>query len=94
MSDAPRKPAPMPSNPLFATLIWTLRSIIGLIFALFLSVVIQLAGLTWWWPDEGIAHTEQMLERELSYLSGDFRNSLISASPVMLAQRAGEIVYH
>lgn len=94
MSDAPRKPAPMPSNPLFATFIWTLRSIIGLIFALFLAVVIQLAGLTWWWPDEGTAHTEQMLERELSYLSVDFRNSLISASPVMLAQRAGEIVYH
>jgi integrating conjugative element membrane protein (TIGR03747 family) len=94
MSEAPRKPVPTPANPLFAVIIWTLKSMVGLFIALFLAVLIQLAGITWWWPDEGTAHTEHMVEVELGYLSGDFRNSLISASPVMLAQRAGEIVYH
>lgn len=94
MSDAPRKPAPTPANPLFALIVWTLRSIIALIFALFLAVLIQIAGMTWWWPDEGTAHTEQMLDRELSYLSGDFRNSLISASPVALAKSAAQTTYH
>lgn len=94
MSEAPRKPAPTPANPLFAVIVWTLKSMAGLLIALVLAVLIQVAGRAWWWADEGTAHTERMLERELGYLSGDFRNSLISASPAALATRVGELAYH
>jgi integrating conjugative element membrane protein (TIGR03747 family) len=94
MSDAPRKPAPSPAHPLFALIVWALRSVVALILALVLVVAIQLVGHAWWWPEEGTAHTEAMLERELSYLSGDFRDSLISSTPAMLAKSAAQTLYH
>ncbi|MYB34483.1 MAG: TIGR03747 family integrating conjugative element membrane protein [Gammaproteobacteria bacterium] len=58
-----------PSRNLVARIV---RGITGWLFALagalFLSVVIEWAGLTFLWPDQGSARSAHVLERDLAYL--------------------------
>lgn len=63
---------PPPSRPAQGPIGWLLTlagRLIGLaIGALVLRVVLELAGLYFWWPQEGSRHAFQVMEQELSEL--------------------------
>lgn len=68
-----------------------LRLLIGtlfstLIFSLFLSVVIECVGITFFWPEEGVMHSQNMLDNEFGYLSTDFKDSLLLSEPVLMVE--------
>ena len=52
----------------------------------FVSVAVEWAGMTWWWPDEGAEHAARVLRREAGYLNADFRPS---AGPILGAAERG-----
>ena len=43
--------------------------------SLLMSVAVEWAGITWWWPEEGADHAARVLEREAGYLNADFRSA-------------------
>jgi len=56
------------------------------LLALLFSISMEWIGMTVWWPEEGVAHSERMLGQELRYLNDDFQQTLLHAPPVVLAQ--------
>lgn len=56
-----------------------------LLLSLLLSIVIEWIGMAFWWPEEGLAHSRRMLERELSYLELDYRESVLTPEPARFA---------
>ncbi len=65
-----------------------------LLFSLLFSSIVEWAGMTLWWPDEGIDHSRTMLAREISYLDNDFRRSVITSDPARFAKRFADNTYH
>lgn len=56
--------------------------IIGLLaISLFFSLILEYIGLVFWWPEEGWQHSQRMFQQELSWLSNDFKQSLLMSSP-------------
>ncbi len=55
--------------------------------ALALSVLVEWAGMVWWWAEEGPLHSRTLLAKEIEYLNRDFRRSVIASEPARLAQR-------
>ena len=41
------------------------------------SIGLEWLGMVFWWPDEGLRHSREMLEAEVGYLQADFRRSLV-----------------
>ena len=41
--------------------------------SLVMSVAVEWIGMTWWWPEQGAGHAENVLRREAGYLNADFR---------------------
>jgi len=56
-----------------------------LVFSLMFSIAAEWAGMTFWWPEEGLLHSRDMLQAELSYLETNFRRSLVSSDPAAFA---------
>ncbi|WP_237881374.1 TIGR03747 family integrating conjugative element membrane protein [Pseudomonas sp. PGPR40] len=55
---------------------------VGLLFgSLMLSIVIECAGMYFFWPEEGWRHSQQMFEFELAQLSKDFSRSALVQEP-------------
>lgn len=71
-----------------------LRVALWLLGALLLSLVLEWIGLVFWWPEQGVSHSRQMLEAEIAYLHHDFRLSLVSSEPAQFAMRIADGVYH
>ncbi|EBR9313074.1 TPA: TIGR03747 family integrating conjugative element membrane protein [Salmonella enterica subsp. enterica serovar Muenchen] len=73
----PKKPG------LLWLLLWRLPlHIAGILFAsLFLSLLVEYAGLVFWWPEQGAQHARAMMETELRFLSSDFTRSLVLSHP-------------
>ncbi len=65
-----------------------------LLFSLLFSSIVEWAGMTLWWPDEGIDHSRTMLAREISYLDNDFRRSVITSDPARFVKRFADNTYH
>jgi hypothetical protein len=38
--------------------------------------------MVFWWEEQGLVHSRQMLTMELNYLDVDFRRSLLTSDPV------------
>ena len=92
----PARSAPLPRrhSPIAAAFAFVARATCALLLALFTAVALQLAGMTWWWPDEGSAHSRRMLAQELGYLAKDFRLGVAATAPVAFAREAGARAYH
>ncbi len=46
--------------------------IIGVLFlSMIISILLEWAGMTWWWPEKGEQHAFEMMQKEISYLGGD-----------------------
>ncbi|EFS2651946.1 TIGR03747 family integrating conjugative element membrane protein [Salmonella enterica] len=73
-----------PKNPgLLWLLLWRLPWHIAgiLLVSLFLSLLVEYAGLVFWWPEQGAQHARIMMETELRFLSADFTRSLVLSQP-------------
>ncbi|EAA4453259.1 TIGR03747 family integrating conjugative element membrane protein [Salmonella enterica subsp. enterica serovar Java] len=80
----PQQNTAPPKKPgLFRLLLWRLPwHIIGILLAsLLLSLVVEYAGLVFWWPEQGAQHARVMMETELRFLSSDFTRSLVMSQP-------------
>ena len=56
------------------------------VLALCFSILLEWIGMTFWWPEEGISHSERMLAQELRYLNSGLTRSILDTSPAELAQ--------
>ncbi|ECA1950167.1 TIGR03747 family integrating conjugative element membrane protein [Salmonella enterica subsp. enterica serovar Virchow] len=83
---AQQKTQAAPERPgLLRSLLWDMPwHIIGILLAsLFFSLLIEYAGLVFWWPEQGSRHAREMMETELGYLSSDFTRSLFLSRPAV-----------
>lgn len=72
------------------TVIALIKSIIALIATLVLAVLLEWAGMAWWWKEQGVEHSRMMLEKEVSYLNEQFRDSGIVTGSAHFAARMSE----
>ncbi len=70
------------------------RTVAWLVGALVLSVLVEWAGMVWWWTEEGPMHSRTLLAKEIEYLNRDFRHSVIASKPARLAQRFADGFHH
>lgn len=61
------------------------KTVFWLLISLLFSIAMEWIGMTIWWPDEGAAHSEQMIEKELQYLNDDFKRSVVTSDPARFA---------
>lgn len=80
---APRSERTMPRDPIARTIVTLLRLVVGLVFVLFFSVVIQL-GMAWW-TGQGSDYSRGLLAQEVGYLSEEFKDSVLTANSTQLA---------
>lgn len=69
------------------------RALFWLAAALLFSILIEWLGMSLWWPEEGVRHSQDMLAREVEYLSQDFKRSVLIAEPAAFAQRYADVAY-
>ncbi|EEA1387081.1 TIGR03747 family integrating conjugative element membrane protein [Salmonella enterica] len=82
-SRPPQNTSPPKKPGLLWLLLWRLPwHIAGILFAsLLLSLLVEYAGLVFWWPEQGAQHARTMMETELRFLSADFTRSLVMSQP-------------
>lgn len=75
-------PQPIQRPGLIISVIGVVLRIIGMLIAsLLFSILIEWAGLLFFWGDQGWRHSQAMLNSELSWLSEHFKYSLIIQQP-------------
>ena len=62
----PKRKEPSLIGRLFSSII---NLLFWLLLSLFISIVIEWIGMTWFWPNEGINHSKSMLNYEQQYLN-------------------------
>ena len=70
------------------------KGIQWVLLALVFAVVLEWAGMIWWWPAEGVQHSRKMLEMEQGYLGSAFHRHLFSSEPVRFAATIGNQLSH
>ena len=50
--------------------------------------------MVFWWEEQGLQHSRQMLSMELNYLDVDFRRSLLTSNPLRFAGDVSDRFYH
>ena len=65
-------------NPVFAVLATLFLAALG-------SVALEWGGMVFFWTDEGVRHSQRMLDEHIDYLSTDFRDTVMSFSPIVFA---------
>lgn len=65
-----------------------------LLFSLTFSIVLEWVGMTFWWPEQGLAHSRDMLEAEISYLGSDLSQSLVNTDPAGFARTLADKAYY
>ena len=89
----PRRPPAEPGT--FARLLTGLAQCLKwLVLSLLFSIGFEWLGMVFWWEEQGVQHSRQMLQSELGYLEEDLRRSLLTPDPVGYANDLAERVYH
>ena len=65
-----------------------------LLSALLVSIVIEWLGIAFWWKEEGLQHSINMVTVEAGYLNSDFTEGLFNASPMLLIMRFASQSYY
>ncbi len=85
---APNEVARRPREGFVASVVSRIgKAIRWLMLSLLVSIVIECLGMVFWWPEQGLDHSRQMLEQEIQYLDRDFRQSVVSSDPSRFARR-------
>ncbi|HGG5995786.1 TPA: DUF4400 domain-containing protein [Salmonella enterica subsp. diarizonae serovar 61:r:z53] len=61
--------------------------------SLFLSLLVEYAGLVFWWPEQEALHARTMMETELRFLSAYFTRSLVLSQPSVTVMSWGREGY-
>jgi len=69
------------------------QTITLMLAALLFSILIEWVGMVFFWPDEGTAHSRDMLTSELTYLNDDFKRSIVTTSPTRFAKDFADTFY-
>lgn len=69
------------------------QAIKWLLLSLLFSILIEWAGMVFWWPDQGLNHSRLMLAREIRYLDTDFRRSVLAPDPARFAGAVADGTY-
>jgi integrating conjugative element membrane protein (TIGR03747 family) len=64
-----------------------------LILSLMFSVLIEWIGMVFWWEEQGLDHSRQMLVNELQFLGADFHRSWLTAHPMQFASDLSDRFY-
>jgi len=65
-----------------------------LFVSLVFSILIEWIGMEFWWEEQGLAHSRQMLVNELQFLGTDFHRSWLTAHPMQFASDLSDRFYH
>ncbi|GAB5415739.1 MAG: TIGR03747 family integrating conjugative element membrane protein [Congregibacter sp.] len=65
-----------------------------LFLSLIFSVLIEWIGMVFWWEEQGLDHSRQMLVNELQFLGADFHRSWLTAHPMQFASDLSRRFYH
>ena len=57
-----------------------------LVLSLLFSILIEWIGMGFWWTEQGLDHSRNMLAAEIGYLQLDFDRSLVSSDPARFAR--------
>lgn len=93
MSEQRAPPSPLPQGPIGWLLSLAGRIIVLVIGALVLRVVLELAGLYFWWPQEGSRHVFQVMKREQSELVIALQPHPFGNDVVMLLEKGATHVF-
>lgn len=65
-----------------------------LLLSLVFSVLVEWLGMMFWWPEEGLNHSRDMLAAEIGFLQADFGRSLISENPAGFTRTLADRAYY
>jgi len=89
----PRR-APVQQGGFFAVLRAGSTAVRWLLISLVFSILTEWLGMVWWWPDEGLEHSRNMLTTEIHYLDTDFRQSIVTSDTTRFAYQIASKTYH
>lgn len=64
-----------------------------LLVSLFISILVEWVGMVFWWPEQGLAHSQQMLVNELRYLGTEVYRRAGAAYSVQMAYHLADRVH-
>jgi integrating conjugative element membrane protein (TIGR03747 family) len=89
----PRRPVTRPGT--FSRVLTGLAQCLKWLFlSLIFSVLIEWIGMVFWWEEQGLDHSRQMLVNELQFLGADFHRSWLTAHPMQFASDLSDRFYH
>ena len=89
----PRRPVTRPDT--FSRVLTGLAQCLKWLFlSLIFSVLIEWIGMVFWWEEQGLDHSRQMLVSELQFLGADFHRSWLTAHPMQFASDLSDRFYH
>ena len=62
---------------------WPWKLIGMLLASLFFSLIMEYIGIAFFWPEQGAAHSQQVMQIESGYLSTEFTRSLLLSQPTV-----------
>ena len=80
----PRRPVARPGT-ISRALTGIAQCLKWLFLSLLFSVLIECVGMAFWWEEQGLDHSRQMLVNELQFLGADFHRSWLTAHPMQFA---------
>ncbi len=89
----PRRPVARPGT-LSRVLTGVAHCFKWLFVSLVFSVLIEWIGMAFWWEEQGVAHSREMLVHELQFLGADFHRSWLTAHPMQFASDLSERFYY
>ena len=64
------------------------RALAWLVLSLILSIVLEWVGMVYWWQDQGITHSADMLDYEIALVASELEHSLVSGDPAGFVEDA------
>lgn len=89
----PRR-VPVQRGGLFSVLRASVTVVRWLLISLVFSIVMEWLGMVFWWPEEGLDHSRDMLTAELNHLDADFRHSILSSDSAQFADKAARKTHY
>src|SRR5210317_1113932 len=65
-----------------------------LFLSLVFSILVEWIGMVFWWEEQGLVHSRQMLVNELQFLGTDFHRSWLTAHPMQFASDLSDRFYY
>ncbi len=70
------------------------RAVAWLLGSLLCSILVEWAGMVFWWPEQGLDHSRMMLAREIQYLDTGVGRSILTPDPAGFARGVADRAYY